>query len=129
MHGGPPGDLYVFITVNAHTYYERDGADLYCVIPIDIVQATLGTEITVPNLEGKKIKLTIPSGTQTGKMLRIKNEGLPHLQSPNHRGNLYIKIQVRTPVRLKSQSRNLLREFSRLEGMDQAPRPVPLKDI
>ncbi len=128
-NGGPAGDFYVFITVRPHRYFERNGADLYCVIPVDIVQAALGTEITVPNLEEKKIKLKIPSGTQNGKMFRVKNEGLPHLQNPQYRGDLYIKIQVRTPVRLKPQSRNLLREFGRLEGMEESPKPVPLKDL
>ena len=128
-NGGPAGDLYVFITVKAHSYYERNGADLYCVIPIDIVQATLGTEITVPNLEGLRVKLKIAPGTQNGKMLRLRNEGLPHLQAPQTRGDLYIKVRVRTPQRLKAQSRSLLREFGRLEGMETSPQPVPLKDL
>ena len=128
-NGGTSGDLYVFVTVSPHNYYERDGADLYCVIPVDIVQATLGAEITVPNLEGKRIKLKIPASTQTGKMLRLKNEGLPYLQDPQYRGDLYIRIQVRTPRHLKPQSRSLLREFGRLEGMEQEPQPVPLKEL
>jgi molecular chaperone DnaJ len=128
-NGGPAGDLYVFINVEPHEYYERDGADLYCVIPIDFVQASLGAEVTVPTLEDKRVKLKIPAGTQNGKILRLRNEGIPHLNNANRRGDLYIKIQVRTPDKLSSKAKNLLKEIGELEGTESAPRPVPLREL
>lgn len=128
-NGGPPGDLYVFINVEPHEYYERDGADLYCVIPIDIVQASLGTEITVPTLENKRVKLKIPAGTQNGKILRLRNEGIPHLNNSNKRGDLYIKIQVDVPTKLSAKSKDLLKELGALEGSNASPQPVLLRHL
>lgn len=128
-NGGPAGDLYVFINVEPHEHFERDGADLYCVIPIDIVQASLGAEITVPTLEDKRVKLKIPSGTQSGKILRLRNEGIPYLNNQNRRGDLYIKIQVRTPERMSAKAKSLLKEFAELEGSEDSPRPVPLREL
>ncbi len=128
-NGGPSGDLYVFINVEPHEYYERDGADLYCVIPIDVVQASLGAEITVPTLEDKRVKLKIPAGTQNGKILRLRNEGIPHLNKSDRRGDLYIKIQVRTPQRLSSKAKKLMEEIGSIEGTETAPKPVLLRDL
>ncbi|KGE73774.1 molecular chaperone DnaJ [Spirochaeta lutea] len=127
--GGKEGDLYVFIHVQPHQFYERDGADLYCVIPIDIVQATLGAEILVPTLEDKKVKVKIAPGTQNGKMMRLKNEGIPYLNNPSRRGDLYIKVQVDVPKKISSKSKELLEEFARIEGQVNSPQPVPLKEL
>ncbi len=128
-NGGPSGDLYAFINVESHEYYERDGANLYCVIPIDIVQASLGTDITVPTLEDKRVKLKIPAGTQNGKILRLRNEGIPHSSTSGRRGDLYIKIRVNVPHHLSSQAKALLKEIGKMEGTEEAPRPVALKDL
>jgi len=127
--GGQPGDLYVFIQVKPHEYYERDGADLYCVIPIHMVQAALGAEIFVPTLDERKIKVKISPGTQNGAMLRIKGEGVPYLNSPGKRGDLYLKIQVHVPTKLSGKAKHLLEEFAEIEGTNINPTPVRLKDL
>lgn len=128
-NGGPAGDLYVFIHVKAHEHFERDGADLYCVIPIDIVQASLGADILVDTLDARQIKVKIPAATQNGKVLRIRGEGVPYLNSPDHRGDLYLKIQVVVPKKLTNQGRNLLKEFGIAEGQTDHPKPILLSQL
>ena len=124
--GGPAGDLYVFIRVKPHEFFERQGEDLYCAIPISITQAALGAEIQVPTLEGKTIKVKIPSGVQNGKLLRIRDEGVP---VSSRRGNLYIKIMVQVPEKLSRRGRELMEELSKVEGEDNSPKPIPLSDL
>jgi len=126
--GGPPGDLYVVIRVRPHEYFERDGYDVYCVIPITYSQATLGTELHVPTLDDKKVKVKIPSGTQNNKILRLRNEGIPQANS-GRRGDMYIRILVTVPQKLSSREKTLLRELAELEGDNTTPRPVPLTDL
>lgn len=126
--GGPPGDLYVVLRVRPHEYFERDGHDVYCVIPITYSQAALGTELHVPTLEGKKVKVKIPSGTQNNKILRLRNEGIPQANS-GRRGDMYIRILVTVPQRLSSRQKSLLKELADLEGDNTSPQPVPLADL
>lgn len=128
-NGGPAGDLYVYVRVQPHDYFERHGNDIYCVIPITFTQAALGAEIMVPTLEGKKVKVKVPSSTQNGKVLRLKNEGVPHLHNSNRRGDLYIKIRVEVPKKLSSRGKELLKELSELEGENKSPDPVPLAEL
>ncbi len=128
-NGGAPGDLYVFIHVKGHEYFERSGEDVYCVIPIGFTQAALGAEIQVPTLDDKKVKVKIPPGTQNGKILRLRNEGIPHLQNPTRRGDLYVKIQVMIPERLSGRAKTLLRELAEVEGEDPNPQPIPLAEL
>lgn len=128
-NGGPAGDLFVYVRVRPHEYFERHGNDIYCVIPITFTQAALGAEIMVPTLEGKKVKVKVPTGTQNGKILRLKNEGVPHLHNSNRRGDLYIKIRVEVPKKLSSRGKELLKELSELEGENQSPSPVPLAEL
>ena len=125
-NGGPSGDLYVFIRVKPHEYFERSALDLYCAVPISITQAALGTDINVTTLNGKKIKLKIPAGMQTGKMLRIRDEGVP---SNGRRGNLYIKVIVQIPTKLSKRGKELLEELSSVEGEDDSPKPIPLSEM
>jgi len=127
--GGPAGDLYVFITVKPHDYFERDGNDLYCAIPISFTQAALGSEIQVSTLEDKKLKLKIPAGTQNGKILRIKNEGVPYLHNNAKKGDLYIKIMVEVPKKLSLRSKQLLKELADIEGENGTPQPVSLSSL
>ena len=130
LNGGPPGDLYVYIRVLAHEYFERDGNDLYCVIPISVSQAALGAEILVSTLEdSRKVKLKIPAGTQNGKMLRLKSEGVPYLHSPERKGDLYIKILVEIPIKISSKARSLLQELGSVTGEKSSPTPVRLSDL
>ncbi|HKJ85405.1 MAG TPA: molecular chaperone DnaJ [Spirochaetia bacterium] len=126
--GGPPGDLYVVIRVRAHEFFERDGYDVYCVIPITYTQAALGTELHVPTLDQKKVKVKIPSGTQNNKILRLRNEGIPQANS-GRRGDMYIRILVTVPQRLSSREKSLLKELAELEGDNTTPQPVPLADL
>lgn len=127
--GGPAGDLYVFISVKPHDYFERDGNDVYCAIPISFTQAALGAEIQVTTLEDKKLKLKIPAGTQNGKILRIKNEGVPFLHNAGKRGDMYIKVLVEVPKKLSVRGKQLLKELAELEGEEASPRPVPLSSL
>jgi molecular chaperone DnaJ len=124
--GGPPGDLYVFIHVKAHEFFERQGEDLYCAVPVSITQAALGADIQVPTLDGKTIKVKVPGGIQNGKMLRIRDEGVP---SGNRRGNLYIKMMVQIPVKLSKRGRELMEELSKVEGENYNPKPIPLSEL
>ncbi|MDR0719900.1 MAG: molecular chaperone DnaJ [Treponema sp.] len=124
--GAPPGDLYVFIRVKPHEYFERQDADLYCAVPISVPQAALGAEIQVSTLDGKIIKVKIPAGIQNGKLLRIRDEGVP---SGRGRGNLYIKLMVQIPTRLSRRGKELMEEFSKVEGENSAPKPIALAEL
>ena len=110
MRGGPAGDLYIFLAVRPHPFFQRDGADLYCRVPISLVQAALGGEFTVPTVDGAEAKVKIPEGTQSGKQFRIKDKGMPILRSRDL-GDLYIQAMVETPQNLTRRQRELLAEF------------------
>ncbi|MDR2617389.1 MAG: molecular chaperone DnaJ [Treponema sp.] len=124
--GAPPGDLYVFIRVKAHEYFERQNEDLYCAVPISVTQAALGADIQVNALDGKTIKVKVPAGIQNGKLLRIRDEGVP---VPGRRGNLYIKLMVQVPTKLSKRGRELMEELARVEGENSAPKPIPLEEL
>ena len=111
----------------AHYCYERSGSDLYCAVPISITQAALGAEITITALDEKQLKLKVPAGTQNGKLLRIREEGVP--VANGKKGDLYIKIIVQVPVKLSSKARALLEEVSRLEGENTSPVPISLAEL
>jgi molecular chaperone DnaJ len=128
-NGGSYGDLYVYINVKPHEFFERDGADIYCAVPISISQAALGAEIHVNNLEDKRIKVKIPPGSQTGKVLRLRGEGIPVLNSPNRRGDMYIKIVVQVPTKLSSRAKDLLKDFAVENGEEDNPKPIPLAEL
>ncbi|MDX7952322.1 molecular chaperone DnaJ [Lichenihabitans sp. Uapishka_5] len=108
--GGPAGDLYIFLAVKPHQFFQRDGADLYCRVPISMVQAALGGEFSVPTVDGGEAKVKIPEGTQSGKQFRIKDKGMPVLRSRDV-GDLYIQTMVETPQNLTRRQRELLTEF------------------
>ncbi len=111
--GGPPGDLYVRLHVDLHEFFERDGKDLYCQIPISMVQATIGDTIEMETLDGTRT-LKIPPGTQSGEIIRLRGEGVPNLRGLG-RGDMLIDIQVKTPVNLTKRQEELLREFAEIE--------------
>jgi molecular chaperone DnaJ len=125
-NGGPPGDLYVFIRIKRHEYFERQGLDLYCAVPISISQAALGADIRVTSLDNKTIKVKVPAGIQNGKMLRIRDEGVP---SGSQRGSLYIKLMVQIPEKLSRRGKELLEELAKTEGQNDNPRPIPLSQL
>jgi molecular chaperone DnaJ len=111
MRGGPSGDLYIFLSIRPHEFFQRDGADLFCKVPISMAVASLGGEIEVPTIDGKKARVTIVEGAQTGKQFRLKGKGMPVLRSTQH-GDMYIQVTVETPVNLSRRQRELLKEFS-----------------
>ncbi len=127
-NGGPAGDLIVVLHVAPHQYFERDGHDLYCAVPVSMTQAALGTDIFVTALDEKKIKLKIPSGTQNGKLLRLRDEGVP-VTGSSKKGDMYIKILVQVPSKLSSKQKDILEEFSKLENATDSPQPVPLSSL
>jgi len=119
-YGGPSGDLYIEIHVKQHPFFTREGRDILCDVPISFVQAILGDEIEVPTLEGKT-KIKIPSGTQSGQTLRLKEKGVPSLNGRG-KGDLFIKVQVEVPMRLNSKQRELLEEFAKVSEADSSSR-------
>lgn len=110
LRGGPAGDLYIFLAVKPHQFFQRDGADLYCRVPISMVQAALGGEFSVPTVDGGEAKVKLSEGTQSGKQFRIKDKGMPVLRSRDV-GDLYIQAMVETPQNLTRRQRELLAEF------------------
>ncbi|RFB77954.1 molecular chaperone DnaJ [Methylovirgula sp. 4M-Z18] len=110
LRGGPPGDLYIFISIKPHQFFQRDGADLYCVAPISMVQATLGAEFTLRAVDGTQTRVSIPEGTQTGKQVKVRGKGMPVLRTRNF-GDLYVHLKVETPQNLTRRQRELLQEF------------------
>ncbi|MED4603653.1 molecular chaperone DnaJ [Paenibacillus validus] len=112
--GGPAGDLYVVIRVKPHDFFEREGDDIYCEVPLTFAQAALGDEIEIPTLT-EKVKLKIPPGTQTDTYFRLKGKGVPRLRGYGQ-GDQHVKVVVVTPTNLSDEQRELLREFSRQTG-------------
>ena len=120
MRGGPSGDLYIFLAVKPHQFFQRDGADLYCRVPISMVQAALGGEFAVPTVDGSQTKVKVPEGTQSGKQFRIKAKGMPILRSRDQ-GDLYIQAMVETPQNLNKRQRELLAEFDSISSKANHP--------
>lgn len=114
--GGPRGDLYVYLEVKPHKFFERRGEDIYMEMPITFYQATLGAEIKVPTLEGEAV-LKIPEGTQTHTVFRLRGQGIPYLKSSG-RGDLHVKVVILTPTKLSEEQKKLLREFAKISGQD-----------
>lgn len=108
--GGPRGDLYIVVNVKSHPLFTREGNDIYFDMPITFVQATLGDEIEVPTLDGK-VKYSVPEGTQTGTVFRLREKGIPRLRG-NTRGDQYIKVVVDTPKKLNEKQKDLLKQFA-----------------
>ena len=96
VRGGPPGDLYIFLSIRPHEFFQRDGADIFCRVPISLTTAALGGEFNVPTIDGGKTRVKVPEGTQTGKQFRLKGKGMPVLRTSKV-GDMYIQIVVETP--------------------------------
>ncbi|WP_031513245.1 molecular chaperone DnaJ [Desulfofalx alkaliphila] len=114
LRGGPPGDLYVFISVRPHKIFKRDGNEVFCEVPITFAQAALGDEITVPTLDGD-VEMKVPEGTQTGAVFRLKGKGIPYVNGAG-RGDQHVRVKVTTPTKLSDRQRELLKEFAALSG-------------
>ena len=109
-HGSSAGDLYLFIHLADHAFFERDGENLHCEIPINIVDAALGTTMEIPLPTGKRVQVKIPAGTQGGTKLRLRGKGMPVMRRDRH-GDLFVHTRVETPVNLSSEQRELLQKF------------------
>ncbi len=118
--GAPPGDLYIFLSVRPHTLFQRDGADLFCKAPIPMTTAALGGPIEIPAIDGGRAKITVPAGTQSGARFRLRGKGMSVLRSAG-RGDMYVELQVETPVNLSKRQRELLEEFEREGGGGTSP--------
>ncbi|MGE5270517.1 MAG: molecular chaperone DnaJ [Thiohalocapsa sp.] len=112
LHGAAAGDLYIFVSIAAHPIFQRDGANIYCRVPIPFTTAALGGAIEVPTVEGSRTKVTVPAGTQSGHQFRLRGKGMTVLRSPA-RGDMYIHAMVETPVNLTKRQQELLREFEK----------------
>jgi molecular chaperone DnaJ len=113
VRGGPAGDLYIFIEVNSHPLFEREGLNLYCRVPVSIATAALGGEIEVPTIDGGRSRVKVPEGSQSGRQMRLRGKGMPALRgSPS--GDMMIELSVETPVKLTARQREILREFDKL---------------
>lgn len=117
--GGPAGDLYIFINVDDHPIFEREGENLFCRVPVSMGTAALGGEIEVPTIDGGRARVKIPAGSQTGKQMRLRAKGMPQLRGSG-RGDMYIELAVETPVNLTARQKELLAEFER-ESQDNNP--------
>lgn len=120
VRGGPPGDLYIFLSLIPHQFFQRDGADLHCRVPISMVAAALGGEIEVPTIDKGKTKVRVPSGTQSGRRFRIATKGMPVLRS-RQTGDMYVQVVVETPQNLTKRQQDLLAEFEKLSSGETQP--------
>jgi molecular chaperone DnaJ len=114
INGGPSGDLYIVFHIRSHEFFERDGDDIYCEMPITFVQASLGDEVEVPTLHGK-VKLKVPAGTQTGTKFRLKGKGVPNVRGYGT-GDQHVLVRIVTPTKLSEKQKQLLREFAEVSG-------------
>lgn len=114
LRGGPPGDLYIYITVRPHKFFVREGNDIICEVDLSFAQAALGATIEVPTLEGTA-ELKIPEGTQTGTIFRMRGKGIPYLNGSG-RGDQHVRVKVVTPTKLTERQRELLKEFAKISG-------------
>ncbi len=110
-NGGGNGDLLILVNVRPHDFFERDGMNIYCDIPVTYPEAALGAEITVPTLEGES-PYTIPAGTQSGTVFTLRGKGVPNINNPRNRGDLLFKVMIETPTNLNSSQKDLLRQFA-----------------
>jgi len=122
IRGASAGDLYIFITVAPHRIFQRDGANIFCRVPIPITTAALGGAIEVPTVDGSRARVTVPPGTQSGHQFRLKSKGMTVLRSPA-RGDMFIEATVETPVNLTKRQQELLREFEKAGGENTGTHP------
>jgi molecular chaperone DnaJ len=120
VRGGPPGDLYIFLSIGAHPFFQREGADLHCRVPVSMVTAALGGEFEVPTIDGGKTRVKVPEGMQTDRRFRLQGKGMPVLRA-RQSGDMYVQVIVETPQKLTKKQRELLAEFDRLSSSETQP--------
>ncbi len=115
LRGGTPGDLYIFVEVEEHDLFQRDGVDLFCRVPVSMTTAAIGGDVEVPTIDGGRSRVKVPSGSQSGRQMRLRNKGMPSLRGGNT-GDMFIELAVETPVNLTAKQKELLREFEELSA-------------
>ncbi len=120
VQGGPAGDLYIFLSLAAHKFFQRDGADLHCRVPVSMVTAAMGGEFEVPTIDKSKTKVKVPSGTQSNRRFRVAGKGMPVLRS-RQMGDMYVQVVVETPQNLTKKQKELLAEFEKLSSGETQP--------
>ncbi len=120
VRGGPPGDLYIFLSMAAHPFFQREGADLHCRVPVSMVTAAVGGEFEVPTIDGSKTRVKVPEGTQSGRRFRLQGKGMPVLRA-RQSGDMYVQVVVETPQKLTKKQRDLLAEFEKLSSSETHP--------
>lgn len=120
LRGGPPGDLYIFLSVKPHQFFQREGADLYCTVPISMTTAALGGKFEISTMDGTKSRVSVAEGTQQAREMRLRGKGMPVLRSSQF-GDLYIRIAIETPQNLSKRQRELLTEFQALSSNENSP--------
>jgi molecular chaperone DnaJ len=121
VRGAGPGDLYIFLAIQPHRLFQRDGADIHCRVPIPMTTAALGGSIEVPTIDGGRTRISVPAGTQTNRRFRLKGKGMSVMRS-TARGDMYVEVNAETPVNLTKRQRELLREFES-ESKDRKHHP------
>ncbi len=119
LRGGPAGDLYIFISIAPHEIFQRDGANVYCHVPISMITATLGGAVEVPTVEGTRARVSIPAGTQSGEQFRLRGKGMTQIRS-QIRGDMIIEVTVETPTNLSAKQKQILEEFRKAGGGEEA---------
>src|SRR4249919_3355823 len=120
VRGGPAGDLYIFLSLAAHPFFQRDGADLHCRVPISMVTAALGGDFEVPTIDGGKTRVKVPEGTQSGRRFRLGSKGMPVLRA-RETGDMYVQVLVETPQKLTKKQKELLQEFDKHSSTETQP--------
>ena len=120
VRGGPPGDLYIFLSIGTHQFFQRDGADLHCRVPISMVTAALGGGFEVPTIDGGRTKVKVPEGTHSGRRFRLSGKGMPVLRA-RETGDMYVQVLVETPQKLTKRQRELLAEFDKQSSSETQP--------
>ena len=120
VRGGPAGDLYIFLSIKPHAFFQRDGADIFCRVPVSFTTAALGGQFEVPTVDGSRTRVKVPEGAQTGRQFRLKGKGMPVLRS-RQSGDMYVQIVVETPQNLSRRQRELLEEFERVSDEGNNP--------
>jgi molecular chaperone DnaJ len=120
VRGGPAGDLYIFLSIGSHPFFQREGADLHCRVPVSMVTAAVGGEFEVPTIDGGQTRVKVPEGTQSGQRFRLAGKGMPVLRA-RQSGDMYVQIVVETPQNLTKKQRDLLAEFDGLSSTATQP--------
>lgn len=120
LRGGPSGDLYIFLSIAPHDIFSRDGADIFCQVPISMITAALGGQIEVPSVDGERSRMKIPEGTETAKQFRLKGKGMPVLRS-KAMGDMYVQVEVETPKNLSRRQKELLKDFEKASNDETNP--------